>query len=223
MSDLELGGPEEWPTRYDGFASELLSAAGFRSLDETFTERLDAFKRKEKLLRFEELMRAGIEFRKRKPWCGANPVADKDLWYQMAGSFRAPIVEIEGRLGGFGQDDAETNSEVFMELQFQALAAQIFGDFSALAKRENALECAFSKFNIPQGCEFQRTHNCTGQYKPADGPPHPVEQAEDGTMSGCYFEMLLNTAGLRSTDIDLDSSARLPSDRELKELDDRNH
>jgi hypothetical protein len=104
-----------------------------------------------------------------------------------------------------------------MELQYQALAAQIFGDFSAAAVRDEALECGFAKFNIPQGCEFQRTHNCTGRYRPMDGPPHPVEVTENGEMKGCYFEMLLNTAGLRSNDIDLDSSARLPSDKELAE------
>src|SRR5262249_28276187 len=105
MNDLVLGDPSEWPSRYERFASSLLAGAGFRSLDDIFSERLNAFRRKPKLLRFEELMRDAMDFRKQQPWCGGNPVLDGELWRIMTTTFRAPIIEIEGRLGGFGIDD----------------------------------------------------------------------------------------------------------------------
>lgn len=219
MPKTMLGPPKAWPSTYAPFAEELLSAAGFRQLSEVFSERLAAFQRKPQLLNLEKLMQSGMEFRQRMPWCGGNPVADKGLWDLMTRTFRAPIVEIGGSLTGPGLGDAKANAEVVMELQFQAFAAQIFGDFSRAALNESTIECAFSKFDIPQGCEFQRTDFCKGRYRPADGPPHPIVQAEDGSLGGCSFEMLLMTAGLRSVDLDVDHTAKMPTDEELAEME----
>ncbi|TVR84950.1 MAG: hypothetical protein EA409_00155 [Saprospirales bacterium] len=213
---LNIGLPEEWPKKYDFFASTLLGKCDFHSLEQIFSERLASFKRKKELLNLEALMEKAIRFRQANPWCGGNPMADLNLWKQMTQTFRVPIIEIGGKLGSFGTPDTQINTEAVMELQFQAFAVQILGEFSRSAVREKAIECAFSRFDIPQGCEFQRTHFCSGRYSPSDGAPFPVERAENDTLKGCSFEMLLNTAGLRSTDLDVDHAAKLPTDEELK-------
>jgi hypothetical protein len=163
-------------------------------------------------------MEAAILFRKSAPWCGGNPMANLDLWKQMTQTFRVPIVEIGGTLGTFGESNVQVNTEVVMELQFQAFAVQILGEFTRLAIHEESIECAFSRFNISQGCEFQKTHFCSGRYRPSDGTPFPVERAENDVLKGCSFEMLLNTMGLSSTDLDVDHAARLPTDKELEIL-----
>jgi hypothetical protein len=217
MPGLTLGDPSEWPMRYSHFASSLLTAAGFQSLDDVYSERLAVIHRKKELLRLDDLMRAAIEFRIKHPWCGGNPVADPQLWKMLASKFPPPIMEIDGQLRGFGLGSAEANGEVVFELQFQALAAQIFGEFSQTAVREQTIECAFSKYDIPLGCEFQRTATCSGRYDPRKGPPHPAMIAEN--TPGCSFELLLNASGLSSADLDLDHSARLPTDKDLEEME----
>jgi hypothetical protein len=213
---LNLGLPEEWPNKYDFFASTLLNKCNFYSLEQIFFERLASFKRKKELLHLEALMENAIQFRQANPWCGGNPVADSNLWKQMIQNFRVPIVEIGGKLASFGTPNTQINTEVVMELQFQAFAVQILGEFSRAAIREKAIECAFSKFDIHQGCEFQKTDFCSGRYNPNNGAPFPVEQIEDNTLKGCSFEMLLNATGLSSIDLDIDHTAKLPTDEELE-------
>jgi hypothetical protein len=103
-----------------------------------------------------------------------------------------------------------------MELQFQALASQILGEFSKEATLDGALECGFKKFNIPAGCEFQRTHGCGGRYRPQDGSPHPPYEASE-TLKGCTFEALLISSGNPSSTIELDTHAKLPGLSDLEQ------
>jgi hypothetical protein len=173
---------------------------------------LAAFKRKAQLLEFERLMRDAMEFKAAAPWCCANPALDIEAFDQLTKRFPVPFVEIRGRLARFGPEDETLSAEIVMELQFQALAMQVYGEFSKIASDEGTIECAFAKFGIHQGCEFQRTHNCLGRYRPSDGPPHPIVDLGDEMVSGCSFEMLLRTCGLQSRDLDCQHAARLPTD-----------
>jgi hypothetical protein len=110
----------------------------------------------------------------------------------------------------------DLNNEIVMELQFQALASQILGEFSNQAKLDGVIECAFKKYDVPNGCEFQRTHGCTGRYRPADGSPFPPREVS-GILTGCTFEALLISSGNPSSNIDLDVQAKLPSLSELEQ------
>jgi hypothetical protein len=213
-----FGGPSEWPAQYQEISGILLDAAGLAPLNQVLRERLEASAQKEHLLHFEALMRRALEFRLERPWCGGNPILDSDLWQLMMQTFPAPVVEIEGRLVGGGLGEPYANSESVFELHYQAFAAQLFGDFSKAAVQEKSIECAFARFDIPQGCEFQRTHYCTGRYQPAAGPPHPLTVRENGDADGCSFELLLHTMNLTSQELDLDHSSQMPSVSELAEL-----
>lgn len=210
MRHLHLGEPDKWSKTYNVFASSLLDACNFKSLDCIYEERLTAINRKEILLSLETIMKRAILFRKEIPWCAGNPIANMELWEKIKNTFPAPIVEINGSFKGVALGGERENTEILFELQFQALAAQIFGDFSSAALREKSIECAFSKFDIPQGCEYQKSHFCSGRYCPSNGPPHIVSQTDDQKVKGCSFEYLLNLYGTCSTDLDIDHFAQLP-------------
>lgn len=210
--DLNLEDVASWPRDFANIGNELLTTCGYAVLEDVVSERLASFKRKPQLLEFERLMRDAIEFKAAAPWCCANPAVDIESFEQLTKRFHVPIVEIRGRIAQFGSADEKMAAEIVMELQLQALAMQVYGEFSRIAADEGAIECAFAKFGIHQGCEYQRTHNCLGRYRPSDGPPHPVVEVENGVLSGCSFEMLLRTCGLQSRDLDCQHAARLPSD-----------
>lgn len=176
--------------KYHGFASELLAACGYKSLEQILDERIAAFRRRSAHSRLEQLMLEALLYRREKPWCGAVPVVDAASWDELSRRFPLPSVQIGEELGTIFVDDQELMNEVVMELHFQSFALAVFGEFSAEARAEGAMECAFSKFNIAQGCPYQVSHDCSGRFKVAAGPPFPVETGIDGELSGCGVAML---------------------------------
>jgi hypothetical protein len=211
--------PADWPTKYGAFASALLDACGFEPLDAVLEERAHALRRAPQQLGLEKLMDAALDFRRRVPWCGGNPVADTNLWQDLAARFQAPLLDVRGELRGDGLRNFGANSEIIMELQFQTLAAQVLGDFSDEAIANGAVECAFARFGISQGCEYQVSHGCAGRYRPDAGAPHPLWTDANGNLKGCSFEALLSTAGMKSEDLLVEHGAQFPTWAELTELE----
>lgn len=211
-----LGQPSDWPKTYESYASVILNQCGYKNLEIVFEERIAALNRKEILLNFEKLMKNAIIFRQKKPWCAGNPIEHMKLWEKMKETFPAPIIEINGKLTGEGLGHENKNIEIAAELHLQALAAQIFGDFSKYAICEKSIECGFSKYDISQGCEYQRTDFCKGRYQPIEGPPHKVSVSSEQTLKGCTFEFMLNSFGVKSEKLSLDHLAQLPTFEELK-------
>ena len=195
---------------YRGFADALLTAVGFKPLTQVLEERWANLHKRLPLLGLEKLIARAIEMRRARPWLGANPIRDDALWTEMTTQLPAPAVEIKGGLGHFGPPQA-VSSEFFFELQYQALALQVLGVPWRSADPPDTIQCGFALFDLPQACDYQRSHYCSGRYRPSDGPPFPVTILEDATMVGCPFEALLITMGLTSTDLDIDNSAQLPN------------
>jgi len=219
--EMTVGDGSNLPATYESFASDLLSATGFAPIQQVIADRIAAHARKTKLLELEKLMVSGLEFRLEHPWCAGNPAIDSNLLAGLLRRFRVPLVQIEGGFGSFGDVPQNLVSEVMMELQYQALAAQVLGDISPIAQREGSLECAFSKYRIEAGCEYQRSIGCTGRYRPGGGPPVQPVVGANGDVTGCSFETLLNVAGLSSNSIDFDPNARMPDDQTLKSVEQR--
>jgi len=220
MPHMALENPSGWPSLYAEFSSTLLGACGFKPLVAIVTERIGALQRRPTMLALEKLMFAGMRLRQEIPWCGGNPAADPALWERLLETLPPPLVQVGGRTGG-GLGPERDTTELIMELHYQALAAQVLGDFSDRAISDAAIECGFAKYEIEGGCEFQRSHSCTGRYQPADGPPHPMEIDQGGNVRGCSFEALLVTSGTRSADLDVDHFARMPTRDDLEKLDAR--
>lgn len=200
---------DNWCKSYKVFCSEILDICDYKSLDEIFEERIQAFSRKNDLMEIEKLMKKGIQLKKSKPWIGVNPVGDKNELYFLMRDFNTPYIVFEDGIGSFG-DPSVSGGELLFELQFQALASQVFGDFSPRASANCSLECAFSKNKVNNGCNFQSTHSCTGLIKPNEGIPFPMSIASDGTLEGCSFEWLLNVMGLKIENIEINPNARFP-------------
>lgn len=211
---ITVGGPEKWAENYNGFAQTLLSSCKFKPLNQVLEERIEALNRRPEKMNLEKLLERAIEIRMKMPWCAANPIADTALWRQLLGELPAPLIQIEGGISNNVGSNQLLNNEIVMELQFQALASQILGDFSAESKSHAAIECAFKKYDISNGCEFQRTHQCPGFYSPAKGTPHPPDDST-GNLSGCTFEALLISSGNPSSEIELNADATLPTFNEL--------
>lgn len=204
---LSLGPPQEWPKRYEMFCAELLRICGYPQLNEVFAERLAAFSRVSNLMEIEKLMKDGIEFRRLRPWCAVNPATDLDLLSEMLGRFKTPFVVIGEGMGSFGKPSVP-GGEVVFELQYQALAAQVLGDFSPIARQTKTIECAFGKYNIPNGCGFQASHGCQGRFNPPEGVPHAMTVDSTGLLEGCSFGWLLSKFGIKSEDIEWNDEAK---------------
>lgn len=200
-----LGPHNRWQISYLPFANALLAECGFPLLENIFRERLEALARKPELLEIEKVMRRALLYRADHPWTGANPATDIEALEFLVHEFPAPLIEIEGQFGNTRPENNDANFQAIAELQYQAFASQIFGAVSAAAAGENALECAFSKFGIHRGCEFQLNAGCVGRYRPSDGTPHPVVRVDGSEeIRGCTFEMFVNSMGLSSSDMELD-------------------
>lgn len=205
--DLLLGAPKYWPENYSRFCEKILRICEFPQLNEVFEERLASLARKKELMSIEKLIKEGIEFRQTKPWCAVNPPTDLELMYTMFERFKAPFVVIGNQMGTFGQTTV-SGGEVVFELQYQALAAPIFGDISPSARQTGTIECAFAKYRIPTGCSFQASHGCQGQFTPSEGVPHPMTVQADGELGGCSFDWLLSKVGIQAQDIELYPAAK---------------
>jgi|GEM_PF-1641194 len=213
---LTVGPFQDWPLNYDKFAQTLLCQCNFKSLNEVFEERREALHRRPEMMKLEQLLERAIDYRLNVPWCAGNPIVSSSLWQELLKTLPAPLVQVEGKIGTHAVSDQDLNNEIVMELQFQALASQILGEFSDYAKFNRAVECAFNKFGIPKGCEFQKTHGCVGCYRPEDGPPHaPVES--NGVLAGCTFEALLISSGNPSDKIEVNADATFPSLAEIEQ------
>lgn len=176
------GDPVDAATWYDGYATTLLESCNYKPIRGVLEERRAVFAGK-KLSALDSLMCAAIEFRLRKVWCAANPFVDVRLWNEMSSAFRMPVIQAAGELGSTHVDE-EVIRDVFYELQYQALALQVAGDLSPQQRIDRHLECAFAKFRIEKGCEFQRNGSCSGRFLPSSGLPHPAK-------AGCSFGVLL--------------------------------
>ncbi|QUY45434.1 hypothetical protein [Acaryochloris marina] len=214
--ELKLKDDEEWPNHYSSYSSSLLNTCQYKSLEDIFIERLTSFGRRQELLELEKIMQRGMRFRIDNNMYAGNPLSDLYLWQKISNSFPIPFAQINGKMNSFGPQSTELSNEIVIELQFQAFAYQILGEFSNEAKQEKSVECAFSKFNISQGCEYQRSHSCSGRYQVHAGPPHAVEVDRNGDFTGCSFEALFLSAGFQSTDIDVDFEATLPTFEEIR-------
>lgn len=204
---LSLGPPDAWPKNYEKFCEDLLTICGYPQLNEVFEERLTAFSRLTNLMDIEKLMRTGIEFRQKHPWCAVNPVTDLKLWSDIIEKFKSPFVVVGEQMGNFGEPSVP-GGEVIFELQYQALAAQILGDFSPVARQTGNIECAFGKYGIPNGCSFQASHGCEGRFNTREGVPHAMTIDSKGQLGGCSFGWLLQTIGIKSEDIELHHEAK---------------
>lgn len=209
---LSLGPAERWHETYGGFCSQLLEICQFHQLTEVFESRLAELARPRELTGIQKLMKEAIEFRLSKPWIAINPAADVELLHMLFDKFKAPFVVVGDAMGTFGQP--AHGGEVVFELQFQALAAQILGDFSVEARQTQTLECAFGKYRIARGCEFQSSHGCPGRFPPQNGVPHPKTKSSEDILGGCSFDWLLSTMGIESENITIDFDAKfLPLER----------
>jgi hypothetical protein len=171
---------------FDGYAARLLDSCGYKSIRDVLEERRAAFAGK-KLSALDSMMCAALEFRLRKVWCAANPFADARLWNEMSSAFPIPVIQAAGELGST-HVDGDIIRDVFYELQYQALALQVLGDFSAQQRSDGHLECAYSRFEIDKGCEFQRDGSCSGRFLPKNGLPH---QASAGCGFGVVIEQMM--------------------------------
>lgn len=203
---LSLGPAERWPETYMGFCAQLLNICKFPQLTEVFEARLSELERPRELTGIQKLMKEAVEFRQSKPWSAINPARDVELLYELFDKFKAPFVVVGEAMGTFGRPAHA--GEVVFELQYQAFAAQILGDFSPEARETRTIECAFGKYRISRGCEFQSSHGCPGRFSPPDGVPHPKTQTAEGTLGGCSFGWLLSTMGVESKDIVIDFDAK---------------
>lgn len=205
-----LGERAKWHKNYKIFCSEILDLCDYKSLDEIFEERIQAFSRKSELMEIEKLMKKGIQLKMSKPWIGVNPVGNKNELYSLMADFKAPYIVFEDGIGSSGVPSV-SGGELMFELQFQALASQVFGDFSPQASSNCSLECAFGKNKIRNGCGFQSSHGCTGLINPKEGIPFPISTSNGDTLEGCSFGWLLNVMGLKIENMEIDPNARFPS------------
>lgn len=204
-----LGGIDSWHLNYKKFCSDLLDLCGYKHLDEILNERLRSFSRKPKLMEIEKIMKKGIELKISKPWIGVNPANDEDELLFLMKEFKTPYIVFEDGIGSFGPSSV-SGGELIFELQFQTLAAQVFGDFSKQAIASSKLECAFSKYNIKNSCEFQNSHGCTGLINPKEGFSFPKTTSSGYNLEGCSFELLLNLMNIKVEDIEIDFNAKFP-------------
>ncbi len=198
LKDTDLLFSDKLQKNYKTACNAILRSCNFLDLDSICDERLKSLKRKPKQLDLEKLMYEAMLFKKRNPWCLVNPAASEGTWAKLHKKFKAPMIILENGIGRFGKSKV-SGSELVMELQFQAFAAQILGDFSKQTKTDNMIECAFAKYKISNGCLHQTTNSCSGRYDLKEGAPHPY---------GCSLEGLFNTMGFKSEDIELDVNAK---------------
>lgn len=211
--EIRLEAPERVRDQYTDFATALLKACGYSALDTILSERLDTFTRQPTLSHLETAMMAALKFRQSHPWCGGNPIEDANTWKEIVDKFPAPLLQVGHQIFSDGSRQS-LDSEIIMELQFQAFADQIRGA-RTYAANAGVLECAYSLFDIDEGCEYQLSHACQGRIAPSEGLPFPVGTDPNGNLTGCQMGMLLQAMDLEPALLDINHEQRMPTEAEI--------
>ena len=208
--NLSFGRPADWPNRFTDRAADLFAKLGYVAPEKIIEERLEAFTRVPRLLEVEQVMKAAMEFRSKRPWMIANPAADP-LWLQeLLEKFRAPVVVIDGAFGKFG-DAPIKGDQIIFELHFQALANQLLGPLKTDGDGYGILQCGFGQFKVDRGCPYQTSHNCSTRFLPSSGPLVPTAVEDNDEITGCSFAFALQSITGDLKAIRLVPAARFPA------------
>lgn len=210
---------------YLDYCNKLLNICGYKTMDDILELPLLQFDDNQKL-NLEQQMNTAIEYRKRFPWCVANPFLDYKVWEYLKSHFHAPLMQYGKTLhfnfinGGdvYTPNTPISNelSEYFIEIHIQALANQIIGEISPYSQDSSEIQCGFAYLGIERGCYYQSTGECNGSLNPKNGYKVDWKFTDKENVSGCMFAMFLDECiNVNIKNIDLNFYKKFPRVEDL--------
>lgn len=201
---------------YDEYCSKLLKKCNYDSLEEIIQKRQNYLRTSSEQSNIEKIMDKALEFRKKYLWCGANPFLDISVWIEMKNQFPTLLIQTQDGLRVTLLENLKLINEFMIELQIQALASQVIGDFRKDENQAETFKCGFAYFNIQNGCHFQKDSCCSGILRPDEDAPFPIKINDEDEFSGCFFEAALMLLGTSISNLDIQYGHRIPRIEDLE-------